>query len=153
MSEQITLKRVDSNDTDFQKLVGLLDKDLNERYEESQAFFSQFNHLTPNYKAVVAYLGEEPVGCGAIKYYDEKTHELKRMFVKGEVRNLGLGFKIVHALEQWAADMGVKTIILETGIKQPEAIHLYRKCGFSIIPNFDQYIGVEESVCMQKHIL
>ncbi|HOY13959.1 MAG TPA: GNAT family N-acetyltransferase [Saprospiraceae bacterium] len=152
MSEQISLKRVDSNDVDFQTLVGLLDKDLNERYEESMAFFSQFNHLSPSYKAIVAYLQDEPVGCGAIKYYDEEKHELKRMFVKQEARNHGLGFKIVAELVQWAKEMGVMTIILETGIKQPEAIHLYRKCGFSIIPNFDQYIGVEESVCMQKQL-
>lgn len=152
MSSDFHFKRVDSSDVDFRELVKLLDKDLTERYGDQQAFFSQFNHLNDTYRAVVVLESETPVGCGAIKKYDENTFEVKRMFVKSTARNKGLGYKILSELEKWAHEMDVKFLILETGINQPEAIHLYKKYGFNDIPNYDQYIGVEESLCMQLKI-
>jgi putative acetyltransferase len=41
---------------------------------------------------------------------------------------------------------------LETGQKQPEAIKLYQKAGYQIIPNFGPYVNAENSVCMEKTI-
>lgn len=61
--------------------------------------------------------------------------------------------KILSELEKWAAESGYSSTVLETGKRQPEAINLYKKAGYKIIPNFGQYEGVENSVCMMKENL
>jgi len=79
--------------------------------------------------------------------------EIKRMFVRPERRGRGIARSILSELETWAGELGFLECILETGLKQPEAIELYRKSGYETIPNYGQYEGVENSVCMRKSIL
>ena len=146
----ITLKRTDSNNTDFQNLVRELDKDLRIRDGEDHAFFAQFNKIDLIKHAVVAYQNDQPVGCGAIKQYNDKTMEVKRMFVPMEFRGKGIASQVLQELERWAKELNFSTCILETGQKQPEAIRLYHKNNYTVIPNFGQYIGVESSVCFEK---
>jgi hypothetical protein len=55
-------------------------------------------------------------------------------------------------LESWAAELSFQKCILETGIKQPEAIGLYKNNGFRQIANYGQYEGIENSVCFEKEI-
>jgi GNAT superfamily N-acetyltransferase len=78
--------------------------------------------------------------------------EIKRMFVLPEHRGKGIAGQILQQLEIWAAEGNNSTCILETGKKQPEAIALYKKAGYKIIPNYGQYENVENSVCMEKRI-
>ena len=59
---------------------------------------------------------------------------------------------ILKELEKWAAELNYTKCVLETGKKQPEAITLYLKNGYAIIPNYGQYIGIENSVCFAKVI-
>lgn len=75
------VKRVDSNDPDFQKLVRDLDKDLAIRDGDEHAFFDQFNKITDIKYVVLVYENNIPVGCGAIKEYEKNVMEVKRMFV------------------------------------------------------------------------
>jgi putative acetyltransferase len=152
-SDMVTLKRINSDDMDFQVLVKELDKDLKIRDGEEHSFFAQFNKIDMIRYALVAYLGAEPVGCGAIKPYDEKTMEVKRMYVPLAYRGRGIASVVLLELEKWAAELGFERCILETGQKQPEAIKLYQKNNYSIIPNFGQYAGVESSVCFEKIML
>jgi putative acetyltransferase len=146
----IELRRTSSQDQNFQSLVLLLDKDLSVRDGEDHSFYAQFNKIDKIKEAVVAYQDKEPIGCGAIKRYDDQTAEVKRMFVKPEFRGFGIATKILSALEEWASELGYQYCVLETGQKQPEAIALYKKRGYQIIQNYGQYIGVENSVCMGK---
>jgi putative acetyltransferase len=146
----IQLKRTSSQDQDFQSLVLLLDKDLSVRDGEDHLFYAQFNKIDKINEVIVAYENTLPIGCGAIKKYDEETAEIKRMFVMPEHRGKGIAAKILLVLEEWAKELGYQHCILETGQKQPEAIALYRKSGYQIIPNYGQYVGVENSVCMKK---
>jgi GNAT superfamily N-acetyltransferase len=74
------------------------------------------------------------------------------MYVSPERRNKGIASKILSELETWAGELSCKKCILETGLKQPDAIHLYRKNGYQSIPNWGQYVGVENSVCFEKKI-
>lgn len=60
--------------------------------------------------------------------------------------------QILTALEEWAKELQHTSCILETGKKQPEAIRLYQKSGYNIIPNYGQYAGIDNSVCMKKEI-
>jgi putative acetyltransferase len=128
------LIRTNSDNADFRELVALLDADLAIRH------------------VVVAYEGETAVGCGAFKEYERGAAEIKRMFVRENVRGRGIAKLILGELEAWAKESGYTECVLETGLKQPEAIALYRKGGYEIIPNYGQYAGVENSVCMKKLI-
>ena len=72
------------------------------------------------------------------------------MFVLPEYRGRGIASAVLSELEAWARELGYTRCILETGKKQPEAIRLYQKSGYTIIPNYGPYEQVENSVCMEK---
>lgn len=144
------LIRTDSGSKDFVNLVKLLDKELQIRDGEEHSFYAQYNKLDKINYAVVAYINNVPVGCGAIKEYDNSTMEVKRMFVKDEYRSKGIATKVLIELENWTKELGFSKCILETGLAQPEAIHLYKKNNYKLIPNYGQYVGVDNSVCMEK---
>jgi len=55
-------------------------------------------------------------------------------------------------LEHWAVELGYKKCVLETGKRQPDAIALYTKQGYESIPNYGQYMGMENSVCFEKEL-
>ena len=148
----ITIIRTNSKNPDFQTLVVSLDAELQIRDGAEHSFYAQFNKIDNLSEVVVAYLDEIAVGCGAIKPYSDQTAEVKRMFVKLENRGKGIAGKILAELETWAKELNFAECILETGFKQPEAIALYKKSGYEIIPNYGQYVGVENSVCMRKLI-
>ena len=148
----IFLKRTDSKNEVFIKLVAALDAGLEEIDGEDHSFYDQFNKLHNINHAIVAYANEIPVGCGAIKSFDEQTMEVKRMFVYPEARGKGIATKILEALENWASELGYSTCVLETGIRQEEAMALYQKNGYDIIPNYGQYVGVKNSICFLKQI-
>jgi GNAT superfamily N-acetyltransferase len=58
----------------------------------------------------------------------------------------------IYELEKWVKELSYSKCILETGKRQPEAIALYQKNGYHIIPNYGQYIGMENSVCFKKEL-
>ena len=146
----MTFTRTNSENKDFQKLVEALDADLKIRDGEDNVFYAQFNKITAIKHAIVAYDDDLPVGCGAIKQYTEDTVEVKRMYVLPERRRHGIAASILSELEVWANELHYARCILETGQKQPEAISLYKKSGYQIIPNYGQYEGIENSVCFEK---
>jgi putative acetyltransferase len=146
----LTLIRTDSEDADFTTLVKLLDADLAIRDGEEHAFYDQFNKVTAIKHVIVAYDGDTPVGCGAIKHLADDAMEVKRMYVPEDRRGKGIAGEILVALEHWADELGYAKCLLETGTRQPEAIALYKKSGYSIILNYGQYAGVENSVCFEK---
>ena len=148
----ISMVRTDSENQDFVELVKYLDADLAERDGEEHSFYDQFNKIDRIKYVVVAYENKKPVGCGAIKEYSSNAMEVKRMFVLPERRGKGIAAKVLSELEIWAAELSFEKCILETGKKQPEAIQLYKKSGYVIIPNYGQYAGIENSLCFEKKL-
>lgn len=148
----IKVTRTNSNNKDFQKLVRELDIDLKIRDGEEHSFYAQFNKIDTIKYVVVAYAEDIPVGCGAIKEYANKTMEIKRMFVRLDKRGQGVASLVLQELEKWSKELGIEKCILETGKKQPEAIQLYKKNNYTIIPNFGQYENVENSICFEKEL-
>lgn len=146
----IKLIRTDSSNKDFIELVCLLDKELQIRDGAEHTFYAQYNKIDKIKNVVVAYEDDVTVGCGAIKEYEPGTMEVKRMFVKDEYRSKGIATFVLLELEKWTRELGYSKCILETGLKQPEAIRLYTKNNYSVIPNYGQYAGVDNSVCMEK---
>jgi putative acetyltransferase len=148
----IRVKRTDSENQDFIGLVKHLDADLAERDGNEHSFYAQFNKINKIKYVVVAYENSQPVGCGAIKEYTPNTMEIKRMYTLPEYRGKGIASKVLSELEIWATELSYEKCILETGKKQPEAIALYKKNGYKLIPNYGQYAEIENSVCFEKDI-
>lgn len=148
----MNLIRTDSDNNDFRELVALLDADLQIRDGAEHSFYAQFNKIDKIREVVVAYENEKAVGCGAFKEYEKGTAEIKRMFVRPENRGRGIAGEILAELEIWAKELDFTECILETGVKQPEAIRLYQKSGYEKIVSYGQYLNVENSVCMKKSI-
>lgn len=146
----ISLKRSDSNDPFFMELVKLLDAELAVVDGDDHSFYSQFNKIDKIRNVVIAFESGKPLGCGAIKEYSAGVMEVKRMFVLPSGRKKGIATIILGELEKWALELSFERCILETGKRQPEAIGLYKKTGYKVISNYDQYAGVENSVCFEK---
>ena len=83
------------------------------------------NRVEDNPTVVIAYLGDDAVGCGCFEPLDRRTVEIKRMFVAPAHRGRG-------------------------GRTLPEAIRLYERSGYVVIENYGPFVGMPESVCMAK---
>jgi len=148
----IQIIRTDSENQVFTELVKLLDADLTEKDGDNHLFYDQFNKIEQIKYAVLAYDNEKLVGCGALKEYERGIMEIKRMYVSSENRGNGIATKILLELESWAFELYCKKCILETGKRQPEAIALYEKNGYRLIPNHGQYTAIENSICYEKQL-
>ena len=151
-SPMIKIIRTNSEHPDFIELVRALDLDLAERDGLEYAFYAQFNKIDRIKFVVIAYDGDLPVGCGAIREYAPDSMEVKRMYTAPTHRGHGIASRVLRELEDWAAEMSYAKCVLETGKKQPEAVALYQKNGYALIPNYGQYVAVENSVCFEKKL-
>ncbi len=148
----IRLIRTSSDDENFILLVKQLDKYLAKINGEQHGFYDQFNKVDKIKNIVLVYENGQPVGCGGIKQYDNELMEIKRMYTLPEKRGKGIATLLLNELEKWAAELSFKKCILETGKQLTDAISLYEKNGYKLIPNYGQYAGVENSVCFEKMI-
>jgi GNAT superfamily N-acetyltransferase len=144
--------RTTSDNQDFIELVKFLDADLAKRDGDEHSFYDQFNKVDKIKYVVVAYENELPIGCGAIKEYTSNIMEIKRMYTSPGGRGKGIATRVLNELETWASELSCEKCILETGKKQPEAIELYKKNGYTLISNYGQYAGIENSQCFEKKI-
>jgi putative acetyltransferase len=98
----------------------------------------------------VARRGRRALGCGAIVDEQNGTGELKSLFVDPSARGLKIGRLILKAIEAHASHSMIKIIRLETGIRQPEAIHLYESAGYARRGPFGHYTDDPLSIFMEK---
>ena len=144
--------RTTSENADFRKLINALDEDLYQRNGEAQLQYRQYNQVDSIDHVVVIYFEGKPVGCGCYKRFDDETVEMKRMFVRPEMRGKQLAARMLQELEIWAIEEGNNAAVLETGRRQVEAVRLYTIAGYSLTENYGQYIGMEESICYRKEL-
>ena len=150
--------RTNSKNKDFINLVKELDAYLKITDEDEHDFYNQFNNLDVLKEVVVFYATspenaiEVAVGCAAIKKFDATTVEIKRMYVTPSKRGSGIAQKLLQELATWAKELGYKKSILETGIRQIEAVKFYHKCEYKVIENYGQYKGMVNSLCIEKKI-
>ncbi|MGB6268758.1 MAG: GNAT family N-acetyltransferase [Olleya sp.] len=149
----LELIKTDSDDKDFIELVKQLDNYLKITDGDEHDFYNQFNSIDNLKHTVVAYLDSVPVGCGAFKPFETNSVEVKRMFTTQAARGKGVATQILKTLETWAKQLGYHYSILETGIRQVEAVNFYKKCNYQIIDNYGQYIGIENSLCFKKALV
>jgi GNAT superfamily N-acetyltransferase len=108
--------------------------------------------LPPDGRFVVVFDRDEPVACGAIRRHDAATAEIKRMWVRPQARGRGLARLVLRELESTAAARGYRALVLETGLRQPEALALYESHGYTTIPSFGFYKESPLSVCYRKEL-
>jgi GNAT superfamily N-acetyltransferase len=142
--------RCNSDNKDFRELIKLLDLDLDQRYGSLQKEYNAYNKIEFIETVVIVYNEATPIGCGCFKKLDDQSVEMKRVFVQSDYRGKGFASAILEELEIWAKEKCFLYSILETGVKQHEAINLYQKKGYIITENFGQYIGNQNSICMKK---
>ncbi|GIF95734.1 GNAT family N-acetyltransferase [Catellatospora citrea] len=109
--------------------------------------------LDPHARFVVAYVLGRPVGCGALVVSSPGVGEIRRMFVLPAHRRAGVARRILAALERRATAQGWDSIILETGVNQPEAIALYESSGYQRTEPYGRYVDNPYSVCFVKKLL
>jgi len=148
----LNIARTNSENLDFISLVKQLDAELAKRDGEDHAFYAQFNKIDLLSHAVVIYVNDIPVACGAIKEFETNKTEVKRMYTLPAFRGRGLATYLLRELEEWTVELGYDYTVLETDKWQPEAIALYTKNNYTLTPNYGQYEGVENSVCFEKRL-
>ena len=148
------IKITNGQDKDFIRLCHALDGFLNELVdgEENRAQYIPYNTLDDIHDVLVAYENNTPIGCASFKRYDDKSAEVKRVFVKEEYRGKQVGRQLMESLEQLVRDKGYSYLILESGEPLVAAMRLYRSLGYAVIPNYGQYVNMADSVCMKKKL-
>lgn len=148
----ITLVKTNSENTDFINLVKQLDAYLKVTDGDDHDFYNQYNNIDALKHTIVAYIDNKPVGCGSFKEFNKNSVEIKRMFTKPDARGNGIAGKILQELESWAKTLNYNACILETGIRQIEAVQFYKKNNYKIIANYGQYINMDNSLCFEKEL-
>jgi DNA-binding MarR family transcriptional regulator len=140
-ASQVTIAREDAETADAQWCVQQYFYELNRRFEvgfdPALSISADAAELTPPAGAIlIARLQGEPSGCGALKLHPGAPAELKRMWVSPDARGLGLGRRLLLALERYAHDAGAEVVRLETNRALQEAIALYRSSGYREVARF-----------------
>jgi ribosomal protein S18 acetylase RimI-like enzyme len=86
---------------------------------------------------LVARRGDAPVGCGALRFVDDRTAEVKRVWVDPAERGRGLARRLLSELEEHARQRGTRTLRLETNETLREAIALYQRSGYAEVAPFN----------------
>ena len=108
--------------------------------------------LPPHGSFVLVRIEGTPVACAGLRRHDETAVELKRMFVRVAYRGRGLSRWLLARVEEEARALGYARVLIETGLKQPEAMGLYESSGYEPIPGFGFYAGSPENRCYAKNL-
>ena len=125
-------------------------------------------HVDPDTMVVtvLGYIDGAPVACGAVRdmsgvpdlrgsggVHPPATGEVKRVYVAAQWRGRGLSRGLMAHLERYAADAGIRELILECGTAQPEAIGLYLSLGYHPIPPYGRYAQSVRSRSFGKSLI
>lgn len=160
MKKDIRYINTDGNNKDFIILCRELDQFLNQLVggENNRAEYIPYNQLYDIHDVVLAYDGQFPVGCASFKQYirekNQNNHiaEIKRVFVREQYRGFGISKELMNNLEIQAIKQGYKKLILESGESLIAAMNLYKRLGYQVIANYEPYVDMPKSICMEKAI-
>ena len=159
MNTDLRIERVVITHPDAQLLVEAVQEEYVARYggrDESPIDPADFED--PRGQFFVGYLDGEPVATAAWRRSSVKalgaevTAEIKRMYVVPAAQRRGLARRMLAHVEATTAEAGIEALVLETGMKQPEAIELYLSSGYEPIPGFGYYCGSDLSRCFARRV-
>jgi GNAT superfamily N-acetyltransferase len=157
-SDPIRVRREPLDGPIAYQLILELDAELTERYPEEGATHFRLDpaEVAPGMGAfLVAYAAagdDQPLGCGAIRRLDARVGEVKRMYTRAAARGRRVATRVLAALEDEARALGLARLILETGVRQPEAIRVYTRAGYTPIDPWGEYVDSPLSLCMGKDL-
>ena len=115
-----------------------LDRRFDAGFDPARSISADLDEMRPPAGAfLVAKSHGDAVGCGALKFHAEAPAEIKRMWVDRRARGLGVGRRLLTALEQRALANGSRTVRLETNEALTEAIAMYRAAGYREVDAFN----------------
>ena len=149
----LVFDEVDPTVPEAAELIAALDRELGARYPG----FPIHGIDAANFRAaggvfLVGRLGDVAVVCGALRPMEPGAVEVKRMYVRDTHRGRGFGRAMLAALEEIALHHGYRTIRLETGGSQPEALALYASSGYRPIPCYGDHATDPLSRCFEKRL-
>ncbi|MEC3997913.1 GNAT family N-acetyltransferase [Actinacidiphila sp. DG2A-62] len=156
---RVEIRKTRFDAPDAMKLNDLVQAEYAERYGDGDLTVMDAAHFEPprGLYLLVYDTDGTPVASGGWRAQDASPEgfldgdaEIKRMFVMREARGRGLARALLAELEASATAAGRTRMVLETGLKQPEAIALYESSGYTPVPKFGYYRHDELSVCMGK---
>ena len=101
---------------------------------------------------LIAYDDGKAVGCAGLKRYDDKSTEIKRVWVQPEYRRQHIADKMMQLVEQKAKEQGFARVILQTRPQMTEAVGMYTKRGYKLIENYPPYDKLVGAVCYAKEL-
>ncbi len=150
----VVLRAVPYDDPVAVRLVGRVQQEYIERYGgPDEAVVDPSEFVPPEGLFLVAEVSGAPVACGAWRVYPPGGIEIKRVYVEPDFRRRGLAQLIVTALEHSAADAGHRSVVLNTGDRQPEALALYADLGYRPVPGFGRYACAPGAVFLGKDLV
>jgi putative acetyltransferase len=154
-ADEVVITAENPNSEVSLSLIAQLTSELSVRYGDDggAGAFKPDDVLVPGGAFLVARVAGRPVGCGAIRPLEPGVGEVKRMFVKPEVRGKGVARRMLTELESAARKLGYISLRLETGLMQPEAISLYESTGYRRVACYGHYVDNPLSVCFEKALV
>lgn len=141
-SADVALRTVDAESTVATCVLAQYFDELDQRFiggfNTDEAIAEAASSLNPpSGLFVVAQVGDDVVGCGAILWIDDATAEVKRMWVDSRWRGIGLGKRLLAHLEGEAQSSGRSRVVLDTNSSLNEAISMYRALGYDEIDRYN----------------
>ena len=150
----IEYKWSDGNDKDFQHFYMITEDYYSSLVggKNNRKGFIQYNISSAVENVLIAYHGLEAVACAGLKSYNKIECEIKRVWVDNGYRRLGIAREMMKRLEEHAKAHGYKRLILQTREIMADAVNLYDKLGYYVIPNYPPYDKLDGAMCMAKDI-
>lgn len=149
----LTTVVVDWDNPDAELLRAAMAAEVGPRYADRAADMARTraNAVAPEtvFRTFVTYRDAQPVGHAAVRWNGPDL-ELKRMFVHADHRGSGVSSALLEAVENAAREQGLPRLILQTGDRQPDAVRLYEKSGYTRIPIFPPYEAMPFSNTFEK---
>lgn len=151
MNQNLSIKITNPNDEKVLAIIEELSANLYLRFgSDGKNSFADWQYDNSKFIFVIAEIDNEIVGCGAIRPIDENIGEVKRMYSKFPGKRIGQ--TILSFLENKAKAIGYSDLVLETRVKNQEAIQFYQKQEYKVIPNYGKYTDRPEAICFGKSL-
>lgn len=150
----VRLRAVPYEDPEAQLLVERVQQEYVQRYGgRDDAVVDPAEFRLPEGLFLIADVGGVAAGCGAWRVHAPGAVEIKRMYTDPAWRRLGLAALIVHVLEETAAAAGHRSVVLNSGVRQPEALALYAALGYRPVPGYGIYAESRGAVFLGKELV
>ena len=150
----IRLRAVAYDDPVAQYLVERVQQEYVVRYGgRDGAAVEPADFLPPRGTFLVAEVDGVPAACGAWRVHGDGIVEIKRVYVEPAFRRRGLAQLVMGALEESAARAGHRAVLLNTGLRQPEALELYARLGYRDVPGYGIYANSPDARFLGKELV